>query len=59
MVGDSLYHDVKGAQALGLVTIHFTAIANQFDRPHADSVRPALAVSTHGELLKALLPAVC
>lgn len=59
MVGDSLYHDVKGAQALGLVTIHFTAIANHFDRPHVDSVRPALAVPTHGELLKALLPAVC
>jgi HAD superfamily hydrolase (TIGR01509 family) len=58
MVGDSLYHDVKGAQALGLVAVHFTAIANHFDAPHVDSVRPAFAVSTHEELLRVLLRAL-
>ena len=58
MVGDSLYHDVKGAQALGLVTFHFIAIANHFDPPYMDSVRPTLAVSTHDELSLALLRAV-
>lgn len=58
MVGDSLYHDVNGARALGLVTVHLTAIANSFDPPHVGSVRPTLAVSTHEELLKSLLRAM-
>jgi HAD superfamily hydrolase (TIGR01549 family) len=55
MVGDSLYHDVGGAQALGLKTVHFTAIPNAFDAA-AGHVRPTLTVSTHEELKRLLLP---
>jgi HAD superfamily hydrolase (TIGR01509 family) len=55
MVGDSLYHDVKGGQALGLVAIHFTAIANAFDTAYAGSVHPDFSVSSHEELSRLLL----
>ncbi len=55
MVGDSLYHDVGGAQALGLETVHFSAIPNAFDAAARDT-RPTLTVSTHQELQRLLLP---
>jgi HAD superfamily hydrolase (TIGR01509 family) len=55
MVGDSLFHDVAGAQALGMKTVHFAAIANPFDGALSGSVRPDLTVKTHEELLRALL----
>ncbi len=50
MVGDSLYHDVGGAQALGLVTVHVTAIANSFDRKASASVRPSVSIPSLEEL---------
>jgi putative hydrolase of the HAD superfamily len=55
MVGDSLYHDVGGARALGLMTIHFAAIPNAFDGAVADSVRPGFTVASHEELRRLLL----
>jgi len=51
MVGDSLYHDVAGAHAMGLVTIHVTAIPNSFDARAAGSVRPSCSVSSLEELI--------
>lgn len=55
MVGDSLYHDVGGALALGLVTVHFAAIPNAFDNAVAGSVRPAYSIGSHQELGRLLL----
>jgi len=54
MVGDSLYHDIEGAQALGLVTFHVTAIPNSFDAKAAGSVRPSHSVSSLQELIPLL-----
>ena len=56
MVGDSLYHDVKGAADLGLVTVRFTAIPNPYDPPYEATVRPTLSAATHDELRRGLLP---
>jgi len=50
MVGDSLYHDVAGAERLGLQTIHFTAIENPGDPAHRSAIHPQFAVSSHAEL---------
>jgi HAD superfamily hydrolase (TIGR01509 family) len=50
MVGDSLYHDVEGAQALGLVTIHLTAIPNSFDAKASRSAPPTHSVGSLAEL---------
>ena len=50
MVGDSLYHDVEGAEALGLVTIRLTAIPNSFDAKASRSVTPTVSVSSLEEL---------
>jgi len=50
MVGDSLYHDVEGAAALGLVTIRLTAIPNSFDTKAARLTPPAHSVSSLEEL---------
>jgi putative hydrolase of the HAD superfamily len=54
MVGDSLYHDVEGAQALGLVTIHLTAIPNSFDAKASRFVPPTHSVSSLEELRQLL-----
>jgi HAD superfamily hydrolase (TIGR01509 family) len=54
MVGDSLYHDVEGAEALGLVTIRLTAIPNPFDAKAARSVPPTHSVSSLEELRRLL-----
>jgi len=56
MIGDSLYHDVGGAQAVGIQTVHFTAIVASLDVTMADPPRPDFSVSTHEELRKLLLP---
>jgi len=56
MVGDSLYHDVKGAADLGLVTVRFTAIQNPHDPPHEAAVRATLRAASHRELRQVLLP---
>ena len=56
MIGDSLYHDVGGAQAVGIQTVHFTAISATLDVTIADPPRPDFRVSTHEELRKLLLP---
>ena len=50
MVGDSLYHDVEGAQAMGLVTVRLTAIPNSFDAKAARSTPPTHSVSSLEEL---------
>jgi len=54
MVGDSLYHDVEGAQALGLVTVHLTAIPNYFDAKATGFARPSHSVSSLEELIPLL-----
>ena len=41
MIGDSLYHDVAGAERLGMNAVHFTAIANSW-RPRAQRYRLAM-----------------
>ena len=56
MIGDSLYHDVGGAQAVGIQTVHFTAISATLDVTITDPPRPDFRVSTHEELRKLLLP---
>jgi len=56
MIGDSLYHDVGGAQAVGIRTVHFTAVVASLDITMADPPRPDFSVSTHEELRKLLLP---
>jgi HAD superfamily hydrolase (TIGR01509 family) len=54
MVGDSLYHDVEGAQALGLITVHLTAIPNSFDSKAAPSRYPSYSVSSLEEIHRLL-----
>jgi putative hydrolase of the HAD superfamily len=56
MVGDSLYHDVGGANRLGLRSVHFTQIANPFDPPHEGKIEPWLTASSHEALRAALSP---
>lgn len=56
MVGDSLYHDVGGANRLGLRTVHFTQFANPFDTPHAGKIVPWASVGSHPALRAALAP---
>lgn len=59
MVGDSLNHDVAGAQNLGLGAAHFTAIENPGDHAHRGVIHPRWTASSHEELrqvLKPLLP---
>jgi len=54
MVGDSLYHDVAGAQRLGLQAVHFTAIKNPGDSAHRSTIHPQWSVSSHAELQRLL-----
>jgi len=56
MVGDSLYHDVDGANRLGLYSIHFTLISNPGDPPHAGKIVPKASVGSHPALREALEP---
>jgi len=56
MVGDSLYHDVAGAERLGLNAIHFTAIENLRDAEHRAVIRPRWTASSHAELRQVLEP---
>jgi HAD superfamily hydrolase (TIGR01549 family) len=56
MVGDSLFHDVDGANRLGLYTIHFTGIPNSIDAPHRGTIVPRAEASTHAELRALLTP---
>jgi HAD superfamily hydrolase (TIGR01549 family) len=56
MVGDSLRHDVAGAEQLGLLAVHFTAIEHPSDATCRTAVRPGMTVSSHIELREALLP---
>jgi FMN phosphatase YigB (HAD superfamily) len=58
MVGDSLYHDVDGANRLGLVSIHFTQLANPFDPEHVGRIVPTAAARDHREL-RAVLGRLC
>jgi len=56
MIGDSLYHDVGGAERLGLHAVHLTAIANPGDPAHRDAIRPRWSAATHEELREVLDP---
>jgi len=56
MVGDSLYHDIAGAERLGIQTIHFTALENPGDAEYRDRVRPGAVARTHAELETILIP---
>ncbi|MEK7347667.1 MAG: HAD family hydrolase [Candidatus Eisenbacteria bacterium] len=56
MVGDSLYHDVAGANRLGLYSVHFTQIANPGDPAYRDHVAPRAAASSHAALRAAMTP---
>lgn len=56
MIGDSLYHDVEGAQRLGMPAVHFTAIANPGDPAHRGAIQPRWAASSHTELREVLTP---
>jgi putative hydrolase of the HAD superfamily len=55
MVGDSLRHDIGGAQALGLRAIHFTWIPNPADPIYLGRIVPDASVKTHRDLLAELL----
>lgn len=57
MVGDSLRHDVGGAQALGLDAYHFTAIPNPWDPVYRGRIVPDASAATHPDLLRLLLEA--
>jgi HAD superfamily hydrolase (TIGR01549 family) len=56
MIGDSLYHDVTGAERLGMNAVHFTAIANPGDPEHREAIRPRWTASSHSELREVLGP---
>ena len=56
MVGDSLYHDIAGAERLGIQTIHFTALENPGDAEHRDRILPGAVARTHAELSRILIP---
>jgi len=55
-VGDSLRHDVGGAQAIGLRAVHFTWIPNPFDPPYVGRIVPDASTASHGDLIRLLLP---
>lgn len=56
MVGDSLFHDVDGANRMGLVSVHLTQVPNTIDPPLRDAIVPRLEVASHEALRDALLP---
>jgi HAD superfamily hydrolase (TIGR01549 family) len=55
MVGDSLHHDIGGAQALGLRTFHLTLVPNPMDPQYLGRIRPDASAKTHPDLTRALL----
>jgi HAD superfamily hydrolase (TIGR01509 family) len=55
MVGDSLRHDVGGAQALGLRTFHLTWIPNPADPPYLGRIVPDASATTYRDLAPLLL----
>lgn len=55
VVGDSLRHDVGGAQALGLGAYHFTWIPNPWDPDYLGRIVPKASARTHPDLLRLLL----
>jgi len=56
MIGDSLFHDIDGANRLGLYSIHLTLIPNAGDPAHRGTITPRLAVASHEELRERLEP---
>jgi HAD superfamily hydrolase (TIGR01549 family) len=58
MIGDSLFHDVDGANRMGLYSIHLTQVPNPGDASHRGSIEPRLAVASHEALREALEPLV-
>ena len=56
MVGDSLYHDVSGANRLGLFTVHFAQIPNPFDPEHRGVVVPGAEARSHDALRAVVAP---
>lgn len=57
VAGDSLRHDIGGAQALGLGAYHFTWIPNPWDPVHRGRIVPDASAATHPDLLRLLLEA--
>jgi len=56
MVGDSLFHDVGGANGLGLRSVHFTQISNPFDPEHRGAILPNAEADSHAALRTLLAP---
>jgi putative hydrolase of the HAD superfamily len=56
MVGDSLFHDVDGANRMGLVSVHLTQVPNTIDPPLRGTIVPRLEVASHEALREALVP---
>jgi HAD superfamily hydrolase (TIGR01549 family) len=56
MIGDSLFHDVDGANRLGLYSIHLTQIPNTIDAPHRGKIVPRAEVASHEALRETLTP---
>ena len=56
MVGDSLYHDVGGAERLSMQTIHITAIENPGDAAYRSAIHPRWSVHSHADLQRLLIP---
>ncbi|HEU4335656.1 MAG TPA: HAD hydrolase-like protein, partial [Candidatus Eisenbacteria bacterium] len=56
MVGDSLFHDVDGANRMGLVSVHLTQVPNTIDPPLRGAIVPRLEVASHEALRDALVP---
>ncbi|HET7904238.1 MAG TPA: HAD family hydrolase [Candidatus Eisenbacteria bacterium] len=56
MVGDSLFHDVDGANRMGLISVHLTQVPNTIDPPLRGTIVPRLEVPSHEALREALVP---
>ncbi|HET9952247.1 MAG TPA: HAD family hydrolase [Candidatus Eisenbacteria bacterium] len=56
MVGDSLHHDVSGANRLGLYSIHYAQFPNPFDPEHRGSVVPSAEARSHDALRALFAP---
>ena len=56
MVGDSLYHDVSGANRLGLYSVHYAEFENPFDPEHRGAVVPSAEARSHDALREILAP---
>ena len=56
MIGDSLFHDIDGANRLGLYSIHITMVPNPADPSHQKRIKPRLSVASHEALREHVEP---